>query len=129
MTIRRDLALTAVVVLALAAGCAGQSSPLTGSAGATRVHTVGSIVTVGGQAPGSPRPIAGAELQLVGEGTSAAIHADSAGRFSVDLPPGRYRVVITGHAPSWDGGWLPAMPSAVTIRAHAPPVRLVVSIK
>jgi len=109
----------------LATGCFGSSHQAEST-----VHTTGTIVTVGGPAPGSPKPIPGAEFRLVGPNSSANVRADNDGRFAVDLPPGKYRVVVTGHAPQADGGWLPTIPSALTVTSKtAKPLRLVVSIK
>jgi hypothetical protein len=114
-----------VVVALLATGCFGSSH----GAG-SRVHTTGRILTVGGPAPGSPEPISGARFRLVGSHESVNVRADGDGRFAVDLAPGRYRVLITGHAPRADGGWLATTPSAVTVTSGTlQQPRLVVSIK
>jgi hypothetical protein len=98
--------------------------------GDSKVETKGVIVTVGGPWPGGPKPISGAEFRLVGSGDQVAIHADRNGRFTVDLAPGAYRVVITGHAPQSNGEWMPTIPDRIVVaRGSTRPVRLVVSIK
>jgi uncharacterized surface anchored protein len=110
----------------MAAGCLGSSND-TNSA----VHADGKIVMVGGPPPGTPRPVSGAEFRLVGHEGSESVRADRDGRFSVDLPPGTYRVVVTGHAPRTDRNWDVTNPSAVTISSSetAKPLLLVFSIK
>jgi hypothetical protein len=119
------LAGISAIVALLATGCFGSSH----DAGSP-VHTTGRIVTVGGPPPGSPEPISGAKFRLVGSNQSVNVRADDDGRFAVDLAPGRYRVIVTGHAPQADGGWLPTTPSAVAVTsATMKPLRLVVSIK
>ena len=106
------------------------ASACLGGAHQATVHLSGNIVTVGGPPPGAPRPIAGARFRLVGNGRSLSLRADAHGRFATDVAPGRYRVVITGHAPRSDRGWLPATPAIWTIRpGSAPRLRLVVSIR
>jgi len=118
------MAILAVAAL-LASGCYGSSHQA-----ASTVRTTGTIVTIGGPAPGSPKPIPGAEFRLVGPNCSVNVRADKDGRFAVDLPPGRYRVIVTGHAPQADGGWLPTIPSALTVTSgRTKPLRLVVSIR
>jgi hypothetical protein len=121
--------LTALALIALAtAGCIGSSSA--GSSQPTRVHATGVIFTVGGPSPGSPTPIPGAEFDLVGSTETASVRAATDGRFAADLAPGTYRVVVTGHAPRWNGGWLPTTPSTVRIGTNMPKsIRLAVSIK
>jgi hypothetical protein len=119
---------TLVLIMLAASGCLGSSSA--GSSQPLRVHVTGVIFTVGGPAPGSPTPIPGAEFDLVGSTENVSVHAATDGRFAADLAPGTYRVVVTGHAPRWNGGWLPATPSTVRIRANTPKsIRLAVSIK
>jgi hypothetical protein len=65
-----------------------------------------------------------------GSHATATVRAGSDGRFAVDLAPGTYRVVVTGHAPRSDGRWLPTTPSEVTVGPDvAGSIRIVVSIK
>jgi hypothetical protein len=114
-----------VALTLLATGCLGDSRETV-----SPVHATGRIVTVGGPAPGSPAPIAGAEFRLVGSNHAVDVRAGEDGRFVLDVPPGRYRVVITGHAPASDGGWLPTIPSEVIVASgRTRPLRLVVPIR
>ena len=109
---------------AIATGCLGASRT------AATVPTTGVVVTVGGPAPGAPAPIPGVELRLVGAGGSVNVRADRRGRFTADLAPGTYRVMITGHGPTANGQ--PMQPTPDTIRVpYAPghPLLLAVSIK
>ena len=92
-------------------------------------HVRGMIVTVGGPAPGAPKPISGARIRFLGSGESAVVVASKDGRFAFDMPPGRYRVEITGHAPMADGTFLAPIPNSVVVRRGGKPLRLVVSIK
>lgn len=94
---------------------------------ATQVR--GMIVTVGGPAPGPPRPIPGARLRFRGLRESAVVVASKDGRFAFDVPPGRYRVEIIGHAPMANGTFISPIPDSVVVRRGGKPLRLVVSIK
>jgi hypothetical protein len=106
----------------LAPGCFGSPS--------SAVHATGTIVTVGGPPPGAQQPVPGAEFRLVGSKQSANVRADGNGRFSVDLAPGTYHVVVTGHAPRTDDHWDGTHPPDVTISpSPAKPLLLVFSIK
>ena len=120
----KTLRLMPVLAVAVAAtGCAGSSH-------STAVQVHGTIQTVGGPAPGAPRPIAGARFQLVGNGTTANVQANSAGRFGAALAPGVYHVEMTGHSPMADGRPLPARPGRIGVRqGSTAPVHLFVDIK
>jgi hypothetical protein len=80
MRILRTLAGIALLAAGLA-GCSGGSHH-----SAVGVH--GTIDTIGGMAPGAPRPIPGAQFRLLGDHTSVAVRADRRGRFGVALAPG-----------------------------------------
>ena len=116
---------SALVLLALAvSACAGGSSPTTSGL----VRTRGVIVTVGGPAPGSPRPIA-AEFRVAGPGGSATVRADRHGRFALLLEPGTYRITITGHGPESDGRPMQPVPNVIHVGPSGSRIRLVVSIR
>ena len=116
---------SALVLLALAvSACAGGAS----STPRGLVRTGGAIVTVGGPAPGSPRPIA-AEFRVTGRGGSATGRADSHGRFALLLEPGTYRVTITGHGPECDGRPVQPGRNVIHVGRSGVRVRLVVSIR
>lgn len=117
-------ALALVVLAVVVPACAG------GSAGSTArvVHTHGTIVRVGGPAPGSPVPIAGARLEIRGRGGSTDVRTDRHGRFAFDLPSGTYRVTATGHTLLGNGSLQP-FPRVIHIRPHARPLHLYVNIK
>lgn len=116
--------LTPVLLAVAVSACAGGVSPTTSSL----VRTRGVIVTVGGPAPGSPRPIA-AEFRVAGAGGSATVRADRHGRFVFLLPPGTYRITITGHAPESDGRPMQLLPNEIHVRPSGSRIRLVVSIR
>jgi hypothetical protein len=78
---------------------------------------------------GSPAPIPGVELRLVGAGGSVQVRADRRGRFNVDLAPGGYQIRITGHGPTANGLPMQPTPDAILVpHAAGHPLRLVVSI-
>jgi hypothetical protein len=86
--------LATIAVLGLLAGCGGGVAPASGPN-----HTVhGLLANVGGPAPvnGSAGvyPFAG-EVTVRGEGLTMTVTAGVDGRFTVDLPDGRY--VAEGH--------------------------------
>jgi hypothetical protein len=97
---------TLLVVLLLCAasmtaGCSGANAPTTEVAAshATKVDGTlsGRLITVGGPAPGSPSPVAGA-VTVTGGGVHLDVKVGLDGAYSVSLPAGRYTVV--GHSPS-----------------------------
>ena len=91
-------------------------------------HVRGMIVTVGGPT-GAAKPVSGARIRFLGSGESAVVVASKDGRFALDMPPGRYRAEITGHAPMAGGRFLAPIPDSVVVRRGGKPLRLVVSIK
>jgi hypothetical protein len=119
----RPLAVTLLAVAASA--CAGGSSPTSDGL----VRTRGVIVTVGGPAPGAPRPIAGAEFRVNGAGESARVHADGHGQFAFDLAPGRYHITITGHAPMAGNAFIRPRHDSIVVRPGGRPIRIVVDIR
>jgi PASTA domain len=94
---------------------------------ATQVR--GMIVTVGGPTSGAPNPISGARIRFLGSGGTAVVVASKDGRFALDMPPGRYKVEIIGHAPMANGTFLAPIPDSVVVRRGGHPLSLVVSIK
>jgi hypothetical protein len=72
-----------VALTLLATGCLGGSRETV-----SPVHATGRIVTVGGPAPGSPEPMAGAEFRLVGSNHAVDVRAGEDGRFVLDLRRG-----------------------------------------
>lgn len=120
---RPGLLLPLLAAAAAAGGCAGSSHPM-----AVPVH--GDIQTIGGPAPGAPRPIAGARFRLVGNGATVSVKANASGRFGVALAPGTCRVQLTSHVPMSDGTPLPARPRQIHVdQAPTGPVHLVIDIK
>jgi hypothetical protein len=115
----------APVLLAVAvSACAGGVSPTTSGL----VRTRGVIVTVGGPAPGSPRPIA-AEFRVAGAGGSTTGRADRHGRFTLLLHPGTYRITITGHGPESDGRPMQPVPNVIHVGRSGARIHLVVAIR
>jgi hypothetical protein len=93
-----------------------------------RVRTTGAIVTVGGMAPGGPRPIGAALIRFVGTGDSVTVQADRNGHFALDAPPGTYKVQLVGHAPKVNGVFVKTAPDTIVVPS-AKPLRLVVEIR
>jgi hypothetical protein len=107
----------AVVLVAIpAAACGGGSTPHT-------VRTHGTLVRVGGPAPGGPVAMPGVRLHVQGEGGSADVRTDRHGRFAFDVVPGTYTVSIT------TGGLAPVTVPHVVHVPHTGRLRLVVNIK
>jgi hypothetical protein len=112
---------TALMVALVVAGC--------GNSSATHaVRTHGTLMRVGGPAPGAPVAVTGVHLRFHGSGGSADVRTDRHGRFGVDIAPGTYRVTITRGGPQADGQPIPPVPHVVRI-PHAGSVRLVVNIR
>jgi hypothetical protein len=107
---------TALLVALLVAGCG------TGSAAHT-VRTHGTLVQVGGPAPGAPVGIAGAQLTFQGNGASAAVRTDGHGRFTVDVAAGTYTVAVRSH------GAAPVTVPHIVHIPHTGSLRLVVNIR
>jgi hypothetical protein len=118
--------LTVVLLALVVSACGGGAgSSTTGDL----VRTKGVIVTIGGPAPGSPRPIAGARFEVKGSGESAGVHADAHGRFAFDLVPGTYRITITGHAPMSGSAFIQPRHGTIVVRPGGRPIRVVVDIR
>jgi hypothetical protein len=117
--------LTVVPAIALlVTGCLGASSV----SQTTAVHlpvTRGVIVTVGGPAPGLPAPVRGATFKLLGGDRTVLVRANDRGQFSFVAAPGRYKVVMTAHAPMVNGRFMQPRPSSITVSAEPKLVRLV----
>lgn len=81
--------------LAASAGCFGSATQATsGSAGAA---ISGTLRLAGGPAPGGPRPIGHAQVNVIaGERVVATTTTDGRGHFHVALPQGRYRFAMKG---------------------------------
>jgi hypothetical protein len=62
----------------------------------------GSMHEVGGPAPGLDRPLSGTLTTTATDGTQQTATVDKDGRFSIDVPPGRYTVV--GRSPLYGSG-------------------------
>ena len=112
---------TSLVVALLVSGCG------TGSA-ANPVLTHGTLVRVGGPAPGAPVPIAGAAVHLQDAAGSADVRTDRRGRFVLDVGAGTYHVTITAGGSQADSSPIQPVPQVI----HVPPagsLRLVVNIR
>jgi hypothetical protein len=109
----------------LAAGACGS-----GRAGTTAgvILTHGTIVRVGGPAPGSPLPIAGARLEIRGRGGVVDVRSDRDGRFTFSLPAGTFRVRAVG-ASLLHNRSLQPIPRVIHVRPNARPLHLFVDIK
>ncbi len=107
---------TALLAALLVAGCGNGSAVHT-------VRTHGTLVRVGGPAPGAPVPIRGAHVHLEGAAGSADVRTDRHGRFAVDVAPGTYTVTIT------TGGVSPVTVPHIVHVPHAGRLRLVVNIR
>jgi len=120
---RSRAALLALAVLA--AGACGS-----GGAGTTAdvIRTHGTIVRVGGPAPGSPLPIPGARLEIRGRGGVVDVRSDRDGRFTFSLPAGTYRVRSVV-ASLLHNRFLQPVPRVIHVRPHARPLHLFVDIK
>lgn len=103
-----------------------------GGSGRDRVQVRGTLATSGGPV-GAVQRIPGASLRLVpvsDSGTAASAKTDGDGRFFLTAEPGRYRVVITGHAPMVDGRFIPPIPRTfVVVAGKRMRVRLLVPIR
>jgi hypothetical protein len=119
-------ALAALSLASLVSACAGGAASSTAG---DFVRTNGVIVTIGGPAPGSGRPIAGARFEVKGSGESAGVHADTHGRFAFDLVPGTYRITITGHAPMSGNAFIQPRHGTIVVRPGGRPIRIVVDIR
>jgi hypothetical protein len=107
---------TAVFLAPLVCGCgAGSGSHL--------VRTHGTLVRVGGPAPGRPVAMAGVRVRLQGDGESADVRTDRHGRFAFDVAPGTYTVSIRP-----GGMHVLTVPHIVDV-PHAGRLRLVVNIR
>jgi hypothetical protein len=110
------------------AGCSWTGSGAASGKG-NEVRTEGVIVTVGGLAPGGPRPIANAQIRFVGTTETATARAGRNGQFAFEASPGSYKVQLVGHAPKVNGKFFKTTPATITVMQGRKPVRLVVEIK
>jgi hypothetical protein len=85
----RKLGVSAMVVLALAS-CGSRPSRILGS-------IAGTLVRVGGPAPGSALPLSGRVTAKNSAGLQFAATVTKSGRFVLSLPAGVYQ--LTGHSP------------------------------
>jgi hypothetical protein len=106
---------TALLAALVVAGCGSGSAAHT-------VRTHGTLVRVGGPAPGPPVALPGVRVEFHGNGASAEVRTDGHGRFTVDLEAGTYTVRIGPH------GIPMAVPRIVRI-PHAGSLRLVENIR
>ena len=118
-----------VVLGGVLAGCSWGGGSGAASEPGSQVRTTGVIVTVGGPAPGAPKPIADARIRFVGARESTTVQADHSGRFAFDAAPGRYKVELFGNAPTHNGTFFETDPDAIEVAWGAKPLALVVSIK
>jgi hypothetical protein len=107
---------TALLVALVVAGCGNGSA-------VHPVRTHGTLVRVGGPAPGAPVAMPGVRVHFQGDGASADARTDRHGRFSVDVAPGTYTVSIT------TGGVSPLTVPHIVRVPHTGRLRLVVNIK
>ena len=109
------------VTISILAGCAGSRG---------YQQTVrGTLVRVGGPAPGSPFPLPGTITARAATGGTFKATAGPNGRFTLSLPTGRYRV--TGRSPQIGSGNATCAATAelhVTRDKAAHPVTVVCSI-
>jgi hypothetical protein len=84
-----------VAVLAASAGCFGSATH--GTSGSAETAISGTLRIVGGPAPGLPRPIRHAKVNVIaGARVVATMTTDERGRFSLRLPPGTYAFALKG---------------------------------
>ncbi len=95
-------ALAAAAVLAGCSGSVGDQRAVSGSGAGDPRAVAGTFVRVGGPAPGSPFPLPGSITARAANGKTFTATAGSSGRFTLSLPPGRYKV--TGRSPLIGGG-------------------------
>ena len=89
------------VLTALAALCAGLS--LAGCSSPPEEGTLdGTLQAVGGPAGTGPRPLSGSVTFHGSNGNIATIDLSDDGRFSAQLPVGRY--TVAGRSPQFEGG-------------------------
>jgi hypothetical protein len=110
-----------VLVALLVSGCGSGSAAHT-------VHVHGTLVRVGGPAPGAPVALGGVDVRFRDAGESAAVHTDRHGRFAFDVRPGTYRVTITAGGPQANGRPIQPVPRVVHV-PHTGRLRLVINIK
>jgi hypothetical protein len=107
---------TALLAALVVSGCGSGSA-------AHPIRTHGTLVRVGGPAPGGPVAMAGVRVHLQGNGGSADVRTDRRGRFAFDVAPGTYTVSIRR-------GRVHVLTVPHIVRVpHAGPLRLVVNIR
>jgi len=82
--------------------------PILGGCGPSVGEVSGHLETVGGPAPGLPRPVPGAVVMVDVHGHETTVHAGTDGTFMTDLAPGAY--TVTGTSPEVDSGHKPCGP-------------------
>ena len=112
---------TVLVGVFALSGCGGGSAP-------HLVRTHGTLVRVGGPAPGAPVALHGVRLHLEGGNGAADVRTDGHGRFVADLAPGTYTVTVTGGGPQADGQPIQPVPHVIHI-PRSGRLRLVVNIR
>jgi hypothetical protein len=78
------------------------SGPAPGRPDAAGAKISGTLLRVGGPAPGAAAPLTGTVTAVGGAGLRFTATAGRDGRFRLSLPPGTYR--LAGHSPLIDSG-------------------------
>jgi hypothetical protein len=112
------------LILATAGACGSGGAATT----AQLVRTQGTIVRVGGIAPGGPLAIAGARLVIRGSGGVAHVRSGRDGRFEFTLPAGTYTVTAVD-ASLLHNRFLQPVPRVIHVRPGSRPLHLYVEIK
>jgi hypothetical protein len=115
--------LVSTAALAALAGCgSGETPPDITFTGAPSIPIPpsalvrGSLLRVGGPAPGSPVPLAGT-ITFVGTNGTTTTDVDATGRYAVALSPGDYR--ISGTSPQVAGQTCMTVKPVITARVDA----------
>jgi hypothetical protein len=105
-------------------------TPGPGRPDAAGAKVTGTLLRVGGPAPGAPAPLTGTVTAADGAGGHFTATAGRDGRFRLSLPPGTYR--LTGHSPLIDSGaglCTASRPAYVTRGKPVPPVRVICPVR
>jgi hypothetical protein len=103
MRTAQQVTITAMLALAPMLAACGQQSTTTASASAASVS--GTLVQVGGMAPGSPVPLPGKIQARSASGAVFEVTAGKDGKFRLSLPAGTYQ--LAGYSPLMGTGKVP----------------------
>jgi hypothetical protein len=102
------------LVIATAAGCRGGSSTL----GPMKGTIAGTLMVIGGPAPGLHRPVSGVVTLIGSAGRAINVTVGPKGTFKLQVPEGSYS--LSGHSPQFGDGYYLCSGGTIQVRTTSP---------